>query len=65
MAAARDVRDFYFNPANDGFYYRPTGDRWVAATIRSLFTPEQIARIKRQTAPPPEKLAGFSRKRSW
>jgi hypothetical protein len=47
------ISDLYFNPETGGFYYRPTGDRWVIASIRSWFTPDEIEAIKRQTAPPP------------
>jgi hypothetical protein len=58
-----NTRDFYFNPADGGFYYRLTGDRWVFASIKAWFSPKQIEKIKRQKAPPPSRLIGFKRRR--
>lgn len=58
-----EISDFYFNPETGGFYYRPTGERWVLASIRSWFSPDEIEKIKRQKAPPRQKLIDFNRGR--
>jgi hypothetical protein len=61
--AVTNIKGFYFNPKDGGFYYRPTGERWVFASIKAWFTPEDIEAIKRQKAPPPSRLIGFKRGR--
>jgi hypothetical protein len=58
-----EIADFYHNPETGGFYYRPTGERWMLASIKSWFTADEIEKIKRQTAPPPPRLIEFSRGR--
>jgi hypothetical protein len=58
-----EISDFYCDPETGGFYYRPTGERWVFASIKAWFSPEEIEAIKRQKAPPPPRLFGFKRRR--
>jgi hypothetical protein len=53
-------KDFCFDPMRRHYYYLPTGDRWVAASIKRLFTKPEIAQIQNNEcagAPPrPRKL---------
>jgi hypothetical protein len=54
-------RDFFFHQRTGGFYYRPTGERWVEKSIRFLFSDAEIEKIKMQRTLMPRQIYDYGR----